>query len=80
MLLIFIFKKARMMMFLPLCFLVKTRQTIYMTLEGQGQNFTSGQGNVITKTNYVADQSMRLDKTNILTAIHSFISFWTRYW
>ena len=32
-----------------------------LTLKGQGQNLTSGQGHVITETGHVANQSMCLD-------------------
>ena len=33
-----------------------------MTLKGQGQNLTSGQGHVVTQVGHITDVSMRLDE------------------
>ena len=37
-----------------------------MTLKGQGQNLTSGQGHVVTQVGHIAYVSMRLDERNTM--------------
>ena len=47
--------------------LVKTHRNMYsMTLKGQGQNLTSGQGHVATQIGHIAYVSMRLDERNTM--------------
>ena len=58
-----------------------------MTLKGQGQNLTSGQGRSRSRggpsRSYIMHQSLRLDETNALTAILrlyllSIASYWQK--
>ena len=37
-----------------------------MTLKGQGQNLTSGQGHVVTQVGHIAYVSMRIDERNTM--------------
>ena len=62
--------------------LVKARRMIYrMTLKGQGQNLTSGQGHVMTRRGHVAYQSTCLDETNTTTPIPYLYLFLNKsYW
>ena len=53
--------------------LVKMRRSIYMmTLKGQFQNLTSGQGHMVTQVGHIAYESMRLDETNTLVPFSRF--------
>ena len=47
--------------------LVKTHRNMYsMTLKGQGQNFISGQGHVVTQVGHITYESKRLDERNTM--------------
>ena len=37
-----------------------------MTIKGQGQNLTLGQGHVLTQVGHIAYESMRIDEANTL--------------
>ena len=53
--------------------LLKTlRMTYDLTLKGQTQNLTSGQGHVMTDIGHVAYQSMRLDDANTMKPFLTF--------
>ena len=44
-----------------------THRNMYsMTLKGQGQNLTSGQGHVVTQVGHIAYESKRLDQRNTM--------------
>ena len=59
--------------------LVKTHRNMYrMTLEGQGQNLTSGQGHVVTQVGHIAYVSMRLDVRNTMRPLSRLYLFWIK--
>ena len=59
--------------------LVKTHRNMYsMTLKGQGQNLTSGQGHVETQVGYIAYVSMRLDERNTMRPFSRLYLFWIK--
>ena len=45
-----------------------------MTLKGQGQNLTSGQGHVVTQVGHIAYVLMRLDESNIMRVTLTSVS------
>ena len=49
-----------------------------MTLKGQGQNLTSGQGYVVTQVGDIAYVSMRLDERNTLRPLSRLYLFWIK--
>ena len=49
-----------------------------MTLEGQGQNLTSGQGHMVTQVGHIAYVSMRLDERNTLRSLLRLYVFWIK--
>ena len=63
-------------------FLVKARRTMYnLTLKGQDQNLTSGQGHSETQVGQIIHHSMRLAETNAMTAIPRLYLIWfSSYW
>ena len=59
--------------------LIKTHQNMYsMTLKGQGQNLTSGQGHVVTQVGHIAYLSMRLDERNTMRPLSRLYLFWIK--
>ena len=49
-----------------------------MTLEGQGQNFTSCQGHVVTQVSHIAYVSMRLDERNTMRSLSRLYLVWIK--
>ena len=49
-----------------------------MTLKGQGQNLTSGQGHVVTQVRHIAFVSMRLDERNTMRPRSRLYLSWIR--
>ena len=49
-----------------------------MTLKGQGQNLTSGQGQVVTQVGHIAYVSMRFDERNTLRPLARLYLFWIK--
>ena len=49
-----------------------------MTLKGQGQNLTSGQGHVVTQAGHIAYVSMRLDERNTMRPLSRPYLFWIK--
>ena len=45
-----------------------------ITLKGQGQNLTSGQGHLVTQVGHIAYESMRLDERNTMGPLQRLIS------
>ena len=59
--------------------LIKTHRNMYsMTLKGQGQNLTSGQGHVVTQVGHIAYVSMRLDERNTMRPLSRLYLFWIK--
>ena len=59
--------------------LIKTHRKRYnMTLKGQGQNLTSGQGHVVTQVGHIAFVSMRLDERNTMIPLSRLYLFWIK--
>ena len=59
--------------------LVKTHRNMYsMTLKGQGQNLTSGQGHVVTQVGHIAYVSMRLDERNTMRPLSRLYLIWIK--
>ena len=59
--------------------LVKTHRNLYsMTLKGQGQNLTSGQGHVLTQVGHIAYESMRIDERNTMRPLLRLYLFWIK--
>ena len=59
--------------------LVTTHRNMYsMTLKGQGQNLTSGQGHVVTQVGHIAYVSMRLDERNTMRPLSRLYLFWIK--
>ena len=54
----------------------KTHRNMYsMTLKGQGQNLTSGQGHVVTQIGHIAYVSMRRDERNTMRPLSRLYLF-----
>ena len=49
-----------------------------MTLKGQGQNLTSGQGHVVSQVGHIAYVSMRLDERNTMRPLSRLYLFWIK--
>ena len=49
-----------------------------MTLKGQCQNLTSGQGHVVTQVGHIAYVSMRLDERNTMRPLLRLYLFWIK--
>ena len=49
-----------------------------MTLKGQGQNLTSGQGHVVTQVGHIAYVSMRLNERNTIRPLSRLYLFWIK--
>ena len=49
-----------------------------MTLKGQGQNLTSGQGHVVTQVGHITYVSMRLDERNTMRPLSRLYLFWIK--
>ena len=49
-----------------------------MTLKGQGQNLTSGQGHVVTQVGHIVYVLMRLDKRNTMRPFSRLYLFWIK--
>ena len=49
-----------------------------MTLKGQGQNLTSGQGHVVTQVGHIVYASMRLDERNAMRPLSRLYLFWIK--
>ena len=49
-----------------------------MTLKGQGQNLTSGQGHEVTQAGHIAYVSMRLDERNTMRPFSCLYLFWIK--
>ena len=49
-----------------------------MTLKGQGQNLTSGQGHVVTQVGHIVYVSMRLDERNTMRTLSRLYLFWIK--
>ena len=59
--------------------LVKAHRNMYsMTLKGQGQNLTSGQGHVVIQVGHIAYVSMRLDERNTMRPLSRLYLFWIK--
>ena len=56
--------------------LVQTHRSMYsMTLKGQGQDLTSGQGHVVTQVGHIAFVSMRLNERNTMRPLSRLYLF-----
>ena len=59
--------------------LVKTHRNMYsMTLKCHGQNFTSGQGHMVTQVGHIAYDSMRLYERNTMRPLTRLYLFWIK--
>ena len=69
----------RTIIFTPSCLLRHDALKMYtMTLKGQGQNLSSGQGHVVTQVGHIAYETMRLDERNIMRPLSCIYLLWIK--